>query len=98
MSLFNKKKSFSRKEFKEALRKDPGIIPGSGGQRYSGSERERMGREIFGPKYGSNISKGDYRKAVQGLELAKNRAKNKYEKEATDRKIRYLKELGGKNL
>jgi len=98
MSLFDKKKSFSRREFRDALSKDAGTIPGSGGQRYSGSEREKMGREIFGQKYGSNISKDDYRKAVQGLESAKRKTENRSEKGAIDRKIKYLRGLGGKNL
>ncbi|MFH1656169.1 MAG: hypothetical protein ABH956_00135 [Candidatus Nealsonbacteria bacterium] len=98
MSLFKKKKSFSRKEFKDALGKDDGIIPGTGGQRYSRSERDRMGREVFGPRYGSDISKDDYRRAVSELELNKMRLKSDVEKKEMDKKIDYLKELGGKNL
>ena len=98
MGLFDKKKSFSRKEFKKVLGKGHGIIPGTGGQRFSKDQRNRMEREVFGPAYGSNISKNDFRKAVDGLELTKLRARDQHQKEAIDRKIRYLKELGGKNL
>ena len=57
-----------------------------------------MEREVFGSRYGSEISKQDFRSAVGGLELEKARSQRREEKEAIDKKIRYLRELGGKNL
>lgn len=98
MALFDKRQSLSIREVKDALGKDSGIIPGTGGQRFSKDQRDRIGREVFGPKYGSNISKNDYRRAVQSLELTKLRVKDSHRREVIDQKIRYLKELGGKNL
>ena len=98
MSLFDKGKSISRRRLRETLRRDIGRIPGGGGRRFSMSERERMDREVFGPKYGSSISKSDYRRAIQGLELSKIRAKDRQEQKKIDEKISYLKELGGKGL
>tara|TARA_Y100000310_G_C20670391_1_gene809947 strand:- start:1788 stop:2084 length:297 start_codon:yes stop_codon:yes gene_type:complete len=98
MGIFDKKKSLHRREFKDVLGKDQGIIPGTGGSRYSKGERDRIGREVFGPKYGSDISKHDFRRAVGELELSKGKIKDEYQKKQVDKKIRYLKGIGGKNL
>ena len=98
MALFDKKKSFSKKEFEEKLGLDAGIIPGTGGLRYSKDERDKMSREVFGPEYGRDISKNDFRRAVQKLELTKLRARDERQRKTIDRKIRYLREFGGKNL
>lgn len=96
MGIFDKEKSISRKDLKDILRKDRGMIPGGGGRRYTISEKSRMEREVFGPQYGSNISKDDFRRAVQGLELGKLSAKSDSEKKEIEKKIKYLKKLGGK--
>lgn len=98
MGIYNKRKSISRGELKESFRKHHGRIPGTGGKKYYQRERERIVKEVFGPKYGSKIDTQDYRGAVRDLQSAKRMVKTPRERRAIDEKIRYLKEFGGKNI
>lgn len=98
MGIFDKRKSIPRKELRGALGKHSGSIPGTGGRKYYQRERERMGREVFGRKYGGQISKNDYRRALRDLESKRAKTKTRREKIKIDEKIRYLRELGGKNI
>ncbi len=98
MGIYNKRKSISRRELGTTLRKHHGRIPGTGGKKYYHRQRSSMTREVFGPKYGSQIDKHEYRRAIRDLQTSKRNVKTPREKAAVDRKIRYLKELGGKNL
>jgi len=98
MGLFNKKQSISRKELKSALEKDQGIIPGAGGRKYYRREREKIAKEIFGTRYGSQISRDDYRRAIRGLRSSVKRAKTPAERKNINRKIKYLKRLGGERI
>lgn len=95
MPLFEKKSSFSRPEFKKSLERDSGIIPQTGGQKFSREQREKMEKEVFGLKYGSQISKNDYRNAVKELKDARDKTKDMGQKGELDKKINYLKRLGG---
>lgn len=95
MGLFDKKQSFSRGELKKVLGRSSQPIPGTGGRRFNQRERERLERDTFSGKYGSEISKQDYRKALSEMNLARNKAKTSAEKVALDRKINFLKKLGG---
>ena len=95
MGLFDKKQSISPKELKGILRKSSGRIPGTGGKKFSMGKREKIAKEIFGSKYGSQISRKDYKKALQGLEASQKGAKNRTEKQEIERKKEYLRELGG---
>jgi len=97
MSLFNKKKSISRQELKTYLRRDSGYIKGGEGK-YSMAEREKMAKDLFSPKYGSEISKLDYRKRVRELEKERSAAKRMAEREKIDDKIKYLRQLGGGDI
>ena len=97
MGLYDKKRSLSREELKGTLRGHSGRIPGTGGKKYHRAQRGGMVKEVFGRKYGSQISKQDYRGALRELQSAKKVLKGRARKEI-DQKIRYLKELGGKNL
>jgi len=98
MGLFDKKKSLSRGELKSAFRKDKGVIPRTGGRKYHNQERAKMTKEIFGAKYGSQISKNDYRQALRKLESTRNQAKSRPEKEKVERKINYLRNIGVKKI
>jgi hypothetical protein len=97
MGLFDKRQSISRRELGETLRKHPGRIPGTGGRKYSQRERTGLSRSAFGQKYGSQISKGDYRRAIKGLEASRRNIKDRKQQRRINEQIRYLRELGGKN-
>ncbi|KPJ55399.1 hypothetical protein AMJ47_00855 [Parcubacteria bacterium DG_72] len=97
MGLFDRKKSVSRQELRSALRRHSGRIKDSEGK-YSSTERERLGKEVFGPKYGSKISKLDYQRAIRELENKKSRTKDIKERERIDDRIKYLEQLGGRSI
>jgi hypothetical protein len=95
MPIFDKKSSFSRPELKNSLRRDTGIIPRTGGQRFRREERESLEKEVFGSKYGSQISKYDYRSAVKGLRDERAKTQDSVRRIDLDKKINYLKRIGG---
>lgn len=97
MGLFDRKKEVSRQELRSALRRDSGLIKGAEG-RYSSTEREELGRNVFGPKYGSSISKLDYQRAIRDLQNQKSRTADIKEKEKIDDKIKYLEQIGGRGI
>ena len=97
MGIFDKEKAVTRPELRSALRKDPGILKGEG-KKYDIGQRERMAKDTFGLKYGSEIDKNDYRRVIRELQNQKSRAKDLHDKEALDHKIRYLKQLAGRGL
>ena len=98
MGIFDKRSSVPRRELRSTFRKDSGIIPGTGGKKYYQKDRERITKEVFGPEYGSEISKTDYRRALRDLKVDKKAAKVPGERLALDREIKYLKQRGGKSL
>ncbi len=92
MSFFNEKKSLSRRDLRKKLKRDKGVIPGTGGKRFSSRERENLSRDVFGSKHGSNISKRDAESAIRDLERQKQSADSPEEEESIDQKIRYLED------
>lgn len=98
MGIYDKKKSISRRELKETFSKHSGRIPGTGGRKYYQRQRERMSGEVFGRKYGSQISKEEYRRAIRDLGVTKRSAKTRRERLEIDKKIRYIREMGGKKI
>ncbi len=94
MGIFDEKKSFSRKELRGTLRKSSGVIPKTGGERYSEQQRVELERQAFGKRFGGNISRPDFRGAVRGLKTDKNKAETKKEKRDIGDRINYLKKLG----
>ena len=93
MGIFSKKQSFPRPELKSVFRKDRGIIPRTGGRRYSRGEREGLVKDVFGTKYGSQISKQDYSRAIKDLERTRRATKTLAEKRNIERKTNYLRRL-----
>lgn len=71
------------------------MIPKTGGQKFSRGEREKLEKDVFGQKYGSQISKNDYRGAVKELRNAENKAQDPKQKGELDKKINYLRRIGG---
>ena len=98
MGIFDKRKSIPLRDLKSTLRKDVGRIPGTGGRGYKSMEREKIGREVFGTRYGDQISKYDYRSAIRNLESSARKAKTPGERARINDRIRYLKGLGGKRI
>ena len=98
MGIYDKKKSISRRELRETFRKHSGRIPGTGGRKYYQRQRERIAGGAFGSKYGSQISKDEYRRALRDLGATKRSAKTRRERLEIDKKIRYIREMGGKKI
>jgi len=97
MGIYDKKSSITRKELKNTLRTSRRIL-GTGGKKYTAKEAEAMHKEVFNPKYGSNISRQDYRRAIAGLKRSRSRMTTDEERKALDQKIDHLKDLGGRNI
>ena len=95
MGLFDKRKSIPRRDLLSHLRKDRGSVPGTGGRRFGQKERMGLGKEVFGPKYGSDISRNDYRRAVRELSSRKAQTKDIKQRTEIERQVRYLKRMGG---
>lgn len=98
MGIFDKRKSISRRELGTTIRKHHGRIPGTSGKKYYQRERDKMTKEVFSQKYGTQIDKHEYKKAIRGLESGKRDVKSSEEKRKIDEKIKYLKDLGGRNI
>ncbi len=98
MGIFDKRKSISRRELKSTFSKHHGRIPQTGGKKYYQRERDKITKEVFSQKYGSQIDKHEYKRAVRDLESGKKVAKSSEEKTKIDEKIRYLKDLGGRGI
>jgi len=98
----NNKKSIPFEKLREVIEQDKsggGIIPRSGGKKFSSDERKKMSHELFNPalksKYGSEISEKDFKSIIQELENAKKEIKDPLKRINLDEKIRYLKDRGG---
>lgn len=98
MGIFDKKRSIPIRDLKETIRRDKGRIPGTGGRSYLRPEREKVLRETFGTKYGSDISKQDYRTAIRSLGSSARKTKDSAERTRIKNRISYLKGLGGKKI
>ena len=59
------------------------------------AEREKMAKGLFGPEYGGQISKLDYKRRLRKLEQERSKAPDMKQREKVDDKIKYLKQLGG---
>lgn len=93
MGIFDKKKSISRREFRKTLGRTP-MRPASGARRHTRRERIKFEKEIFGPKYGGQISERDYRTALGKMHGDRFKAKSSAERREIERKIKYLKRIG----
>jgi len=98
MGIFDKNRSIPRSQLEKTIRKDSGVIPRTGGRKYYESERRKMTGRMFGSKYGSEISRGDFRQAMRDLELAKKTAKSPTERTDIDRQIKFWKDRAGKGF
>lgn len=95
MGIYDKKQSIPRRELREVFRKDTGQIPHTGGKKFYERERKRLVDETIAGKYGSEISKQDYRGALRDLSSAKSRTKTFQARRELEKRISYLKRMGG---
>ncbi len=95
MGLFDKKKSLSRKDIGKKIEQSSGIIPETGGKKYTRAEREKIAKGVFNRKYGGQISRDDYKKVLRELETQERKAKTRTERDEIKDKKEYLRELGG---
>jgi len=96
MKLFEKREQISRKEFREVFRKANPILPGTGRKMFSLVERLKMEDKLFGKKLDTLTSKEKYQKLVKRIGMQKYKKPISPEREMIDKKIRFLKKLGGK--
>jgi len=97
MGIYDKEKSITRKELRSVFEKDRGIIRGGEGK-YSRKEREEIARGLFGKSYGGQISKQDYKRRVRKMEVERRIAGTSADREKIDDKIKYLKQIGGRDI
>lgn len=95
MGLFDKKSSFSRSELRGAFRKDTGIIPHTGGKKFYEKQRAEIASKSFSRRYGGQISKQDFRGAVRDIGMQKRDVKTFRERREIEKKVGYLKRMGG---
>ena len=95
VSVFGGKSSLSRGQLREGLRKSSPYIPGSAGRMFGRQERVGLEKEVFGKKYGSGITPREYSKGLKELKKEKSKTPTQAERFKIERKIRYLKGLGG---
>ena len=93
-SIFGGKPYLRRSEFRRKLREASPFVPGTS-KIIPRSERAKMEKDLFGKSYGSLIDKREFSKAIGKLEKQKYQSRKSVEKMNLDRKIRYLKKLGG---
>ncbi|MBZ9572597.1 hypothetical protein KJA17_00160 [Patescibacteria group bacterium] len=92
--IFGKKGSVTRPELREELRRAPAEIPDSGKKFYR-RKREKLEKEIFGKRYGTHISREEFKYRLSKLRKESFKTKSFKKKQDIRRKIRYLKKLGG---
>jgi len=95
VSIFNKKRQFSRPEFRKKLKEAPARVPGTG-KIYSWQEKVKIEKELFPQKrFQSHISEIEVKKRLRELRMDRYKAKNTEEKLKIDRKIKFLKGATG---
>ena len=92
MSIFDKKQSLDRREFRAKLEKASPKIPGSS-KEFNRVERIKLEKEVFGKKFGQSITKQEFKRRLLKMRENKFRAKTGDEKLKLGRKMRYLEKL-----
>ena len=71
------------------------MIPKTGGKKFYEKQRLSMADKSFHRRYGSEISKQDFRNAVRDVAMTKRRAQTFRERREIEKKVNYLKKIGG---
>lgn len=91
--LFDKKEQVTRREMRQFLRKDTGLIPGGRG-RFRRQERVKLEGTLFDRrKYGQYITPRECDRLYRNLRGRRFRAKTEKERRDIDRRMRYLKRI-----
>lgn len=96
MPLFEKKEKISRKEFRDTFREKNPILPGTGHKLFGLEERTKMEEKLFKREAISFTSKEKYDRFVSRMRVEKYKVQGPAQKQLIDKKIRFLKKLGGK--
>jgi hypothetical protein len=89
--------SLSRRELRSRLRKAPSRVSSgsswtSSSRRFDEKERVKLGKDVFGKKYGNYISKSEFKDAMKKLDRAKIKAKSSQERKKIETQKRFLKQ------
>ncbi|PIY90870.1 MAG: hypothetical protein COY72_01205 [Candidatus Nealsonbacteria bacterium CG_4_10_14_0_8_um_filter_35_10] len=95
MGLFEKKEKISRKEFRDVFRKKNPLLPALGRRLIEMEERTKIEERLFGKKPMAVASKDQYKKFISQMQVEKYKAKYLSQKQLIDKKVRFLKKLGG---
>jgi len=93
-TIFGGKKEIPMRDAAWKIKKDPGTIPGTGGQMFSRQEMSRLADKIS-KKYGSQLGQNERSKIFRDFRAEKGRAKGA-DKLNIERQIRFLEKKIGK--
>ncbi len=89
--LFGARTYLSRRELREALKKDSGAIPGFPTRKFGSKERMELEKDFSGdPRY---VSKEGLQRRIKQLELGKHKSPTIDQRFKTEQKINYLRRL-----
>jgi len=95
MSLFKEKEKITRREFRKALARRNPILPGTYKKLFSVQEKKFMEKRLFGKRINAQTSQEKYKKLVREIGKEKYKVRDFNQKRIIDKKIRFLKRLGG---
>lgn len=95
MALFEKKEKISRKEFRDIVKKKNPILLGTGRKLIGLPERTKIEEKLFGREAIGFTSKEKYERFLSRMRVEKYKAKDLTQKQIVDKKIKFLKKIGG---
>jgi len=95
MGLFEKKEKITRKEFRDVFRKKNPLIPAIGRRLIEMEERTKIEGRLFDKKPDAVTTKDKYKRLISQMQVEKYKAKYLSQKQLIDKKVRFLKKLGG---
>ena len=95
MGLFDKKEKITRKEFRDVFRKKNPLIPAIGRRLIEMEERTKIEGRLFRKEPEAVATKDKYKRLISQMQVEKYKAKYLSQKQLIDKKIRFLKKLGG---
>jgi len=96
-SIFKGRPEVSRRELVQQLKKDPEVweAQNRAGLNLSPVERAKLGKEVFSPSLGADISRADLRSSVRKLNRKMIGAKDPVEHAKIRKEIKFFKKIGG---
>jgi hypothetical protein len=95
MGLFDKKEKITRKEFRDYFKKKNPLIPAIGRRLIEMEERTKIEKKLFGTEPNAFTTKEKYKRLIQQMQVEKYKAKYLSQKQLMDKKIKFLKKIGG---